>query len=133
MEYLTDKEAKILNKIGDSLIPENNGFPKFSDSGCVQHADDLLRYMNPKDLEDLKLLFFVGMILPKFMFRGLIKLCKKNRFFPGFIATQLRFIDFGVTSLVYTLYYSSKTSKDYMGNTVYDIIDFHVACERDDE
>ncbi|MCY3414376.1 MAG: hypothetical protein INQ03_22205 [Candidatus Heimdallarchaeota archaeon] len=132
MEFISDREARIINKIGDALIPENGEFPKFSDTGCIEHADDLLRYMAPQDLKDLKLLYFVGGIFPKFLFRWVIKLCKQHKYFPAFIATQLRFIDFGVCSLVYTLYYSSKTKVDFKGHKVYDVLDFEVKCERDD-
>ena len=133
MAILSENEIKILNKIGDAFIPENNGFPKFSDTGCVYHADSMLEYMDPEDLEDLKLLFFAGKILPKFMLRGLVRFTNLAPYLPNFIAKELRFINFGIRSLIYTLYYSSKTSPEFNGNTVFDVIDFHVSCKEDDE
>lgn len=133
MSMLTEKEKKIINKIGDALIPENEGFPKFSDTGCVEHADSMLEYMDPEDIEELKLLFLAGRILPKFMLRLLVSITGYSRYFPNFIATELRFINFGIRSLIYTLYYSSKTSEKFTGTPVFDIIDFHVSCKEDEE
>ena len=40
--YLSQFELCGLNKVGDLVVPGGYGFPSFSETGCVNHVDDVM-------------------------------------------------------------------------------------------
>ena len=119
-EFLTLREIKGLKKIGDILIPKNNPFPSFSESGCITKVDVAVKNLDPYDRNDLKLFLKISGFLPKFIVRILVILI--NRPFM----TLLRMGNLGIKGIVYSLYYSNSKSPEYKGKDVYDIIGYNV-------
>ena len=119
-QYLSEREIKGLEKIGDIMIPRNPPFPSFSETGCVEHVDDTVAYVAEADLKDLKMLLGICGTLPSFMVRFILWLFEKQWF------TLLRFANFGVRGLIFSLYYSNKTGANYTGKKPHDVIGYKI-------
>ncbi|OLS24212.1 MAG: hypothetical protein HeimC3_21110 [Candidatus Heimdallarchaeota archaeon LC_3] len=119
-KFLSKREIKGLSKIGDILIPKNDPFPSFSESGCISKVDTALKNLDPFDRNDLKLFLKVSAILPKFLVKIIVLLI--NRPF----ITLLRMGNLGIKGVVYSLYYSNSKGPEYKGKDVYDIIGYKI-------
>lgn len=117
---LSNREIKALLKIGDILVPENDPFPSFSQTGCIYHVDDAIKNFDPQDLSDLRLFFRIMSFLPKFMVRFILWWMSRSRI------GLLRLGNLGIRGVVYTLYYSNRVGPDYKGKKIHDIIGYHV-------
>jgi len=118
--FLSTTELKALKKIGDIIIPENNPFPSFSQTACIQHIDDVLSFLCDKDLADLKALLRFNAFLPTSIVSLALRLMNSS------LLSIFRLVSLGLKGLIMTLYYSNKTGIDYKGKQPYDIIDYHV-------
>jgi len=117
-QFLSPRELSALKRIGDLMLPGDSDFPSFSQTGCIAFVDDLLRFMDPKDREDVKTLLKILSFLPSPLLRAFLKLCQ-TQWTP-----TLRMIELGLKGLVMSLYYSNKTAPQYTGRTPYDVIGF---------
>lgn len=117
-QFLGPGELSALERIGDLMLPGDSDFPSFSQTGCIAFVDDLLRYMAPKDRDDLRTLLKVLSFLPSPLLRMVLSLCQ-TRWTP-----TLRMIELGLKGLVMSLYYSNKTVSEYTGRTPHDVIGF---------
>ncbi len=118
--YLSKREIKGLRKIGDIIIPRNGPFPSFSETGCLQHVDDAVAYLDPIDLKDLKSFLAVASFLPGFMIKLVLRLLEWGTF------SLLRMGNLGIRGVVYSLYYSNKTATDYKGTKPHEMIGYQV-------
>ena len=119
-KYLSRREMKGLEKMGDIMIPGDDTMPSFSQTGCVAFADDAVAYVDPIDLKDLKMLLGICGILPKFMVRFFLWLFDREW------TSLLRFANFGVRGLIFSLYYSNKVHPEYKGHTPHEIIGYEI-------
>jgi hypothetical protein len=119
-EFLSQRELKALLKIGDIMIPENDPFPLFSRSGCISHVDVAVGNLDPGDLSDLKLFFKIMSIMPSFIIKIILRLMK------SLPIGLLRLGNLGIRGIVFTLYYSSKTTPDYKNKRIHQIIGYNV-------
>jgi hypothetical protein len=103
-KVLGPRELAALERIGDLMLPGDPQFPSFSQTGCIAFVDDLLRYMDPKDRDDVKTLLRALSFLPSPLLRAFLKLCQ-TRWTP-----TLRMIELGLKGLTMSLYYSNKTA-----------------------
>ncbi|MCX8103527.1 MAG: hypothetical protein N3E42_03685 [Candidatus Bipolaricaulota bacterium] len=117
-QFLGPRELAVLERIGDLMLPGDSEFPSFSQTGCITFIDDLLRFMNPKDRDDLRTLLKVLSFLPSPLLRAFLKLCH------GHWTPTLRMVELGLKGLVMSLYYSNKTAPQYTGRTPFDVIGF---------
>lgn len=117
-QFLRPRELSALERIGDLMLPGDSEFPSFSQTGCIAFIDDLLRFMDPKDRDDLKTLLKVLSFLPSPLLRVFLKICQ-TRWTP-----TLRMVELGLRGLVLSLYYSNKTAPRYTGRTPFDVIGF---------
>jgi len=125
-QYLTPREAATFNRIGDILMPGEDGFPSFSELGCIEHIDDVVAYTGADDRAALKTLLTLLSVFPTPLLRAflaLVALCKK---LPGGLGALFRLLDMGLRSVVVTLYFSGKTGGSYSGKSPLDLIDYHL-------
>ncbi|MBM3470516.1 MAG: hypothetical protein FJX73_06950 [Armatimonadetes bacterium] len=107
---LTPREVRALERVGDIVAPACGPLPAFSATGCVRYADDLLRYMPPEDVADIRLLLRILSIKPTSGIRFILALARAGRRLPGSLGATLRMIEIGLKGLVMSLYYSGKAA-----------------------
>lgn len=129
--YLSQVELRGLSKLGDIVVPGGYGLPSFSATGCISHVDKLMESTPPADVKDFKLLMKVFSIAPDFIIRGILKIVDKERAFPEPIGGLLRLLNIGIKGVVFSLYYSSKTSEFYQGPSVHEAMGYQVNCVKD--
>ncbi len=123
--FLSERELAALTQIGDIMLPGDNEFPSFSQTGCVQFVDDLLFVMDVHDRRSLKILLRVCALLPSVILKGVLWLCQTRR------GASLRVVELGLKGLVMSLYYSNKTAPAYADPTPLDVIGFELQRVRD--
>lgn len=129
--FLTQREIRGLNKVGDLVIPGGYGLPSFSETGCVGHVDEVMAPTPAADVKDFKLLMKVLSFAPDVAIKGILKLLDKESAFPEPIGGLLRLLNVGIKGVVFSLYYSNNTSQFYQGPLVHEAIGYHVNCEMD--
>ena len=130
-KYMNSFALKGLNKIGDILIPEFDGYPSFSQLGCAEHVDKVVEDLPPSDRDGVRLLFGLFYILPVFFLRGLLNFLEKNNTKEIPLAPLLRQVRMGVRGIVYSLYYSGWKGSSYEGKTPLELMDFSLKVIRD--
>ena len=131
-DYLSDKALKGLNTIGDIMVPAGEGFPSFSELGCIEHIDTVVCHAPADDIQDLNAFLGLLSMCPKFIVRILINTTEKARKSEGKLAPTLRLLNAALRGIVFTLYYSGKHGEEYMGQTPPDIIGFELKCVPED-
>lgn len=130
--FLSQREIQGLNKLGDLVIPGGYGMPSFSETGCVDHIDEVMAPTPAADVKDFKLLMKVFSVAPDFFIIGILKLLDKESVFPEPIGGLLRLLNVGIKGVVFSLYYSNNTSDFYQGPLVHEAIGYQVKCEIDE-
>lgn len=133
-EYFNRYALSGLNKVGDVIIPGTTGkdpFPSFSETGCIEHVDELLAVTEEEDVKALNIVLTVLNFLPAAATRGLFRLSLLDNRVPDSIGSALRMLNLALRGVPMSLYYSNFTSLDYTGKKVFDIIDYDVHCEPD--
>jgi hypothetical protein len=115
-QFLGPRELAALERIGDLMLPGDGEFPAFSQTGCIAFVDDLLRYMDPKDRDNVITLLKMLSFAPTPLLRAW--LCQTR------LTPTLRLIELGLKGLVMSLYYSNKTAPSYAGRKPLDVIGF---------
>lgn len=123
--FLSERELAALTRIGDIMLPGDNEFPSFSQTGCVQFVDDLLCVMDVHDRRSLKILLRVCSLLPSVIVKGVLWLCQTRR------EASLHLVELGLKGVVMSLYYSNKTAPAYAGPTPLEVIGFELQRVRD--
>ena len=115
-EYLSKREIKGIQKLGNVLIPKNEklGLPSFKESNCINFVDIAVKNLEERDFNDLKLFLKIASILPGFMIKLVIKVLEGQYF------ALLRMGNIGIKGIVYSLYYSDKSEHD--GEKIYEKI-----------
>lgn len=49
---LNNRAIRAMERIGDIMIPKNGDFPSFSETGSIEHIDDLVAYAPEEDIKD---------------------------------------------------------------------------------
>lgn len=134
-DYLSQAALRGLNKLGDVVLPGNpydaNGFPTFSDTGCIHHIDELMATTAEDDVKALNILLMVLSVLPSFCIRWLIQLTTFDKYAPGVLGMGLRMGNVALRGVPISLYYSNLTGPDYDGVKVHDVMGYEVHCEPD--
>ncbi len=121
---LTPRELRALERVGDIIAPACGPLPAFSATGCVHYVDDLLRYMPPEDVADIRLLLRILSVKPTSGIRFILALAGAGRRWRGPVGAALRMIEIGLKGLVVSLYYSGRTAPGYAGASPVDVIGY---------
>jgi len=121
-EYLNENQIKGLLKAGDVILPGADKSPSFSQTGCIEHIDRIAAFLDPDDLNGLRLVLSLFRWSPRWFIALLMTMCDHNRLFPGFLGAAFRMLDIGVKGATMSPYYSNLTGADYYGDKVFDII-----------
>jgi len=121
---LTPREVRALERVGDIVAPACGPLPAFSATGCVRYVDDMLRYMPPGDVADIRLLLRILSIKPTSGIRFILALARAGQRWRGPLGATLRMIEIGLKGLVTSLYYSGKAAPGYAGRTPLDVIGY---------
>lgn len=133
-EYFNRFAIKGLDKVGDVIIPGTtgeNGFPSFSQTGCIENVDEILQVTHPEDVAALNILMTVLGLLPALVTLTLFKLSMQDEKVPDILGNPLRMLNLALRGLPMSLYYSSFSKLEYDGKKVYEIIDYDIYCEPD--
>jgi hypothetical protein len=123
---LTEKELKSIERLGDIIIPNSEGFPSFSQLGCVEHIDDIVSYAPPEDIKDLKMLLNTLSVMPDAILKKIVATMQDNKILPEFISVNFRLLDTAIRGIIFTLYYSGKVGKNYKGENPLEIIEYSI-------
>jgi len=126
-EYLNSTQIQVLNRIGDIIIPGDEALPKFSQTSFIGHIDSILAYVSKKQIQDLRMLTSILRFLPDCAIRLLLKLSAYARFFPNFIAVNLRQLEFGLKGVTCTLYYACLEDEEGYGRKIKETIGWDAA------
>ncbi|GIV32926.1 MAG: hypothetical protein KatS3mg031_0461 [Chitinophagales bacterium] len=126
MAQLSTKAKKTLTRIGDILLPRNGDFPSFSETGSVEYVDELTRYAPESDMHDLNIVLVLLGFMPDSVLRWLVRKMGKAHHHEGVAGSLLRQLDYGLRGLIYSCYYSGKTSPQFSGKNPLDVIDFKI-------
>lgn len=118
------------NRLGDLMIPGGEGFPSFSETGCIAHIDDMMPHAPQDDVKSLNLLLTVLGYCPTFILRGIVWTTDRGRDWPEPVGTLVRMLDTGLRSVVVSLYFSGKSGGGFQGATPLDLIDYHLTTIR---
>ncbi len=110
---------KGLKKTGDIIIPGDNEFPSFSNSGFIEHLGRMSHYMNDDDREGLKFLSTLLGLMPAFKIRFILYFTSLHHYFPSPIGSILRQINVGLRGVIFTLYYSDLDEGKILNNLNY--------------
>lgn len=125
MTPLTDSQRRAWNRIGDVLIPGDEGLPSFSDSGVARHLETALESSPPEDREALLKLVAVLAWLPRPLLALLVAVNTPLRRLPGMAGAPFRLLDMGLRGVVFTVYYAGV---DEHGR-IHDGIGCQIHCE----
>jgi hypothetical protein len=125
-KILSDFELRAIEKLGDLMIPQTEDFPSFTRLGCIEHIDDVLSYAPPEETADLKILLKALSVTPETVLKRILKLMLENKALPESVASTFRLMDTGLRGIIYTLYFSGKTGKNYIGKTPLEIIGYEI-------
>ncbi|HEY9844385.1 MAG TPA: hypothetical protein V6D23_28200 [Candidatus Obscuribacterales bacterium] len=121
-EYLSKRQLKAIDRLGDLMLPGDGEFPAFSELGCIHAVDEIMAWMPEGDLADLKLLLGLLATLPDAGLKAMIQQMGKPDSWPEALASTLRQIDTGLRGIIMSLYYSGRKGPDYSGPTPLEIM-----------
>lgn len=128
---LSRRALAAFNRLGDIMIPGGDGFPSFSETGCIVHIDDLVPHAPREDVKSLNGLLIALSFCPDFALRAIVWVTDRGRGWPEPLGTLVRMLDTGLRSVVVSLYFSGKTGPGHTGPTPIDLIDYHLNTIRD--
>ena len=117
-KHLSPVQIRGIDKLGDSMLPGDSDFPRFSESHCVAQVDRILDHMPVSDLGDLKTLLGILGALPGWFAAFLIWVLERGAGMPGPIGAQIRFIRLGIRGLIMSLYYGDEKVLQTIGYQV---------------
>lgn len=130
-EYYTRTQLKGLNKLGDQVVPRNGAFPSFSDTGCCEYIDEVMAPADPGDITAFGYLLLVFHFMPTLLITLMLWFANNTEKMPKLIAPPFRMLNVSLRGVIFSLYYSNKTSSSYMGPKAHEVIDYNVSCKPD--
>ena len=118
------RELHVLCRLGDIMAPKSEDYPSFTEFGCIEHVDGIAAYAPPDDIALLRTVLKALSFMPDWALRWILRLTRNPKWWPEFLATNLRLLDLALRSLLLSLYFSGKVGKDYQGKGLHEIIDF---------
>ena len=126
--YFNKIALSALNRLGNILIPKSEDFPKFSETGCLEHIDDLVSYAPVADIKLLNVVLTLLGLTPGFVLRWVMNKCQNSyaESKDGAMAITFRELNLGLRGLLFSCYYSGKVGQNYTGKNPIDIVGFDV-------
>lgn len=124
--FLTSQQLKTLERIGDLWMPAWEEYPSFSQLGCIEYIDDILRWTPLEQLKDLQLLLSILSFFPTLFLKLFLKFVEKGNAWPVFIGTLSRLIHFAFRGIVFSLYYSGQQGSHYKGKNPLTLISYEI-------
>lgn len=121
---LGTRERKVLNRLGDLIVPGDGDFPSYSALGCVERADDMLAYGDPEDVALLVMVLRMLSVMPTFVLRLVYWAARNADLFPGPLGNNLRLFHIALRGLTVSLYFTGKKGAAYQGKTPDEVIGF---------
>jgi hypothetical protein len=103
--YLSVRQLRGLDKLGDVYLPGDGELPAFSKVGCAAGIDSVLEFLPEGDRKDLGLLLRILGWLPGFLVAAFVWLTERGESIPGGLGALLRFARIGTRGLVMSLYF----------------------------
>lgn len=121
-------QIKVIEQIGDIMIPRADDFPSFSELGAIHAIDRIMAPAHPQDIKDLGMLLTLLRFMPAFIIRLILTVAVNAHKSNGFISPLLRQLDIGLRGIIYSLYYANLKSDDFKGKTPFDVMEFELNC-----
>lgn len=118
--WLSAAQLRGLRKVGDLVVPGDDEFPSFSQTGAIAHVDRMLDYVHTSDRDGLRFVFGLFRVLPKPVVWLILALSDRHRWLPGPLGAAARQVNLGVKGVVMTLYYSDIGS----GRSIHELIGY---------
>lgn len=119
-------QIRVIERIGDIMIPKAEDFPSFSELGAVHAIDRVMEPADPQDIKDLGMLLSVLRFMPDAFIRFIINIAVNAHKNDSFLGPLLRQLDIGLRGIVFSLYYANLKSDDYTGKTPFDVMEFEL-------
>ncbi len=123
---LSSRACRTLERIGDLMVPAVEGFPSFSELGCIEQVDTIIVNAPPDDAKSLNLLLTLLSFAPTGVLRFLVRNMAHPDGWPDAIATVFRLMDMGIRGVIMGLYYSGARGKDFRGKTPEEVMEFEL-------
>jgi hypothetical protein len=130
-KYFNSRAIQGLNRIGDIFIPHNAEFPSFSELGASDCVDDLIAYVPSDEASLLGTVLMVFSFMPTSWLRALVNKLQSSTTDEGPLGSLFRQLNFGLRGLLFTLYYSDKTSASYTGARPLTLLSVNLNCVED--
>lgn len=124
-------QLKGLEKLGDIMMPSNQSFPSFSESGCIASVDTAMGSAHPDDIRDFGYFLLFCRYAPPALIKLIIQLADNANRFPTWLAPLLRTLNIGIKGVVISLYYSGQQGFR-QGSTPLEAIDYSLTCDTTD-
>lgn len=121
-------QIRVIERIGDIMIPKADDFPSFSELGAVHAIDRVMEPAHPDDIKDLGMLLTLLRFMPDALIKLIITLAVNAHKSNSFISPLLRQLDIGLRGIVFSLYYANLKSDSYTGKTPFDVMEFELNC-----
>ena len=123
---LSPAAKKTLTRIADIMLPANGEFPSFSQTGSIEHIDELTAYAPDDDIGDLSMVLTLLSVTPGFVLRWLVRKMEGAQHSEGMLAGLFRQLGYGLRGLIYSCYYSEKMGKAFTGKKPLDVIGYEI-------
>lgn len=128
---LSPNAKKALTRIGDILLPKNGDLPSFSETGSIEHIDNLTQYAPESDISDLNMVLTLLSYMPDFVLKWLVSKMEASLESTGPIASTFRQLNFALRGLLFSCYYSEKMGASFQGRKPLDVIGFKITRVED--
>ena len=125
-QFFNKPAIKCLNKIGDIIAPKNGDFPSYSEYGCIEHVDDIVRYAPAEDIKDLNMVLSILSYMPKTILKWIVRQSAESHKDDGPLSVIFRQLDFGLKGIILSTYYSNKAGSGYKGKTPLEVIGYDI-------
>jgi hypothetical protein len=126
-KILSSNAIKALYRIGDIMVPKNEEFPSYSEVRGLDFIDDVLVYAPENDIADLNMLLSLLNFMPTVILKWLVSKMAESHKEEGALAVVLRQLDFGIRGIIFSTYYTEKTSLSFKGKKPIDIIGYNIS------
>ncbi len=125
-KILSKSALRTINKMGDIMLPRTTEFPSFSETGCIEHIDDIIMYTPKEDLSGLNTILGILSVFPNSFLKMMVRNMQSSHSKNGGLSFIFRQLDFGLKGIIFTCYYSGKTGKSFQGKNPHDIIGYKI-------
>ncbi len=120
-----------LERLADVIIPGDDEFPSYSQSGCIQHVNEIASLAPEDDIKALGLLLSILALKPKFALRVLCNMMMNANKYPEFMAVPLRQLNIGLRGLIVSPYFANYVGDSCPENTPHRVMGYELTRLKD--